>query len=111
MPFKVNLYGTSTYVRDRNHTHRQLYTPISINVKKVFYVFIIFIKNAFFIFWNVFLFSNGEIFSPTKPAKILLNLLNSCRKRLLSERFNMAPIRNSLMKNRYHETLSWLLRQ
>jgi len=36
-----------------------------------------------------FLFSSGEIFHPTEPAKILLNLINSRIKRLLSDGFNM----------------------
>src|SRR6218665_3902249 len=46
-----------------------------------------------------FIFS-GDISYPTKPAKILLNLQNSCIKRLLSDGFNMAAIKNSLMKSR-----------
>jgi len=46
-----------------------------------------------------FLFSSGEIFYPTKPAKIRLNLLNSCIKRLLSDEFNMAGTKNFLMKS------------
>ena len=53
-------------------------------------------KNAFFkffLFLERFLFSSGEIFYPTKPAKILLNLLNSSIKRLLSDGFNMAAIK------------------
>jgi len=40
-----------------------------------------------------FLFSSGEIFYPTEPDKILLNLLNSCIKRLISDEFNMAAIK------------------
>ena len=58
--------------------------------------FIIFIKNAFFndfYFLERFLFSSGEILYPSKPAKILLNLLNSCIKRLLSDGFNMEAIK------------------
>jgi len=39
-----------------------------------------------------FLFPSGEIFYPTKPAKILLNPLNFFIKRLLSDGFNMAAI-------------------
>ena len=70
----------------------------SIDVKKRFLrFFIIFIKNAFFYifyFWNVFLYSSGEIFYPTKLTKILLNLLNSCIKRLLIDGFNMAAIKD-----------------
>ena len=69
----------------------------SIGVKHVFYVFfIICIKNAFFnvfLFLERFLFSSGEMFYPTKPAKILLNLLNFSIKRLSSDRFNMAVIK------------------
>ena len=41
----------------------------SIEVKKSFTFFIIFIKYAIL---NVSLFSNGKIFYPTKPAKILI---------------------------------------
>ena len=51
------------------------------------------IQGPVFYFWNVFLFSSGEIFYPTKPAKILLNLLNFSIKRLLSDGFNMAVIK------------------
>jgi len=58
-----------------------------------------------------FLFSSGEIFYPTKPAKTLLNLLNSCIKRLLSEEFKMAAIKHSLKKSRSLQTLSCILRQ
>src|SRR6218665_150362 len=68
----------------------------TIDVKKVFYDFIIFIKNAFFkvfLFLERFLFSSGEIFYPTKPAKILLNLLKFSIKRLLSDGFNMAVLK------------------
>ena len=36
-----------------------------------------------------FLFSIGEFFYTTKPAKIPLNLLSCCIKRLLSDGFNM----------------------
>ena len=64
-------------------------------LKKVFYVFIIFIKNAFFnvfLFLGTFLFSSGEICYPTKPAKILLNLQNSWIKRRLNDGFNMAAV-------------------
>ena len=58
--------------------------------------FNIFIKNAFltvFYFLERFLFSSGEILYPTKPAKILLHLPNSCIKQLLSDEFNMAAIK------------------
>ena len=65
---------------------------------------IIFIKkrvfNVFFYFFKCFLFSSGNFFYPTKLAKILINLQNSCIKRLLSYGFNMAAIKNSLMKSR-----------
>jgi len=37
---------------------------------------------------------------PTKPVKIILNLINSCIKRLLSDGFNIAAIQNSLPKSR-----------
>ena len=77
-----------------------------IDVKTCFSLlfFIIFIKRraskVFFIFQNV-LFSSGEFFYPTKSAKILLNLLNSCIKRLLGDGFNMAELyKNSLLKSR-----------
>src|SRR6218665_2170415 len=78
-------------------------------LKTFFTFFIIFIKNAFFnvfYFWERFLFSSGKICYLTKPAKILLNLLNSCIKRLLSDGFNMAAIKHSLMKSRNPQTLS-----
>jgi len=58
-----------------------------------------------------FVFSSGEIFYPLKPAKIILNLLNSCIEQLLSDGFNMAAIQNSLMKSRNPQTLSCILRQ
>ena len=37
---------------------------------------------------------------PTKPTKILPNLLNSFKKRLLRDKFNMAAVKNSLLKCR-----------
>ena len=81
--------------------------------KKRFLLF--FIKNAFFnafYFLERFLFSSGEMFYPTKPAQILLNLLNSCiLKRLLNDGFNMAAIKNTLMKSHNPQTLSCILRQ
>jgi len=67
--------------------------------KRFFTLFYYFYKNAFF---NVFLFfgsfSSGEICYPTifyitKLAKILLNLLHSCIKLLLSDGFNMAAVK------------------
>ena len=70
----------------------------SIDVKNVFYIF--FIKNAFsnvFNFLNVFYFLVAKFF-------ILLNLLNSEIKRLLSDGFNTAAIGNSLTKS--HKVLS-----
>ena len=70
--------------------------------KNVFYVFYYFYKNALFndfflnlTFWRIFY-----------PAEILLNLLNSCIKRLSSDGFNMTSIKNSLMKSRKLQTLS-----
>src|SRR6218665_1276948 len=60
-----------------------------IDVKNVFLRFLLFfIKNAFFnvfYFWERFLFSRGDIFHPTKAAKILLNLPDFCIKRLFSD--------------------------
>ena len=55
-------------------------TDITIDVKKVFFRFFIiifFIKTRFkvFIFWNVFYSLLANFFYPTKPDKILLNLL------------------------------------
>ena len=46
----------------------------------------------FFYFWNVFYFLVENLFYPTKPAKILLNLLIFSLKRLLSDEFNMVVI-------------------
>jgi len=86
------------------------YAVSVIDVENVFYYFY---KNAFFniiIFLNVFLFSSGEFFYRTKPAKFLLNLLNSCIKWLLSDRFNIAAIKNTLMKSCSPQTLSCILR-
>ena len=45
-------------------------------IKRFFIIFIKKTRFKVFSFRNVFLFSNGEILYPTKPAKILLNLLN-----------------------------------
>src|SRR6218665_3464068 len=75
-----------------------------------FYVFYYFYKKRVFkvfYFLEGFLFSSGEIFYPTKFAKILLNLLNFCIKRLLSDGINIAAIQNSLMKSRSPQTLSY----
>ena len=76
------------------HSYIVLYT---IDVKNVFYGFYYFYKKrvfkVFFLFFERYLFSSGEIFYPTKPAKILLNLLNFSIKRLLSDGFNMAVIK------------------
>src|SRR6218665_3650555 len=89
-----------------NSAHSWL-TNSTIDVKKVFYVFfIIFIKNTFFnvfYFWNVFHFLVGNFL-------ILLNLLNSYIKRLLSDGINMPAIWNSLMKKSHSsQTLSCTL--
>src|SRR6218665_802327 len=76
---------------DKNHRCKKTFLR--------FYYFLI--KNAFFndfYFLERFLFSIGKICYPTKPAKILLNLLNFCIKRLLSDGFNVAVIGNSLPK-------------
>ena len=61
-----------------------------IDVKNVFYVFYYFYKKTYFSVFYLFehfLFSNDEMFYPTNPAKILLNLRNSCIKWLLSDGF------------------------
>ena len=83
--------------------------------KTVFYVCYYFYKIAFFngflFFGTFFLFSSGDIFYPAKPAKILLNLLNSCIKRLFSDGFNMAAGNISLMKSHSFQTLSYILIQ
>jgi len=49
----------------------------TIDLKTVFHYF--YKKRVFYVFYFVerFLFSSGKFFYPTKPAKILLNLLNS----------------------------------
>jgi len=59
-----------------------------------------------FLFFGTFLFSSGKFFYPSKPAKILQNLLNSCIKQLLSDGLNMTTINNYLMKSRSPQTLS-----
>jgi len=74
-----------------------------IDVKKVFYYF--FIKSrfwTFFIFWTFFYFLESKMF-------ILLDLLNSYIKRLLSDGFNRAAIGNSLMKSHSSQMLSCTL--
>ena len=59
------------------------------------------------LFLEPFLFSSGtKFFYPTKPAKILLNLLISCIKQLLCDGCNIATIKNSLMKSCSPQTLS-----
>src|SRR6218665_2148101 len=66
----------------------------TIDVKNVLLrILLFFYKKAFFnvfYFLDRFLFSIGKYFYPTKHAKILLNLLNFCIKKLLSDGFNMA---------------------
>src|SRR6218665_2962779 len=77
---------------------------VGIGVKKRF--FIILLKNGFFnvfLFWNIFYFLVAKFIS--------LNLLNSCIKRLLSDGFNMAAIKNSHMKSHSLQMLSCILRQ
>ena len=64
-----------------------------LDVKTFFTFFIIFIKKHVFYFLERLLFSSGKTFYPTKPAKILLNLLNFSIKRLLSDGFDMAVIK------------------
>ena len=87
----------------------------TIDIKKRFLRFLLFfIKNTFFnvfYYWKCFLFSSGEILYRAKHAKILLNLPNSCIKRLLSDGFNMAAIKHSLMKSRSPQMLSCILRR
>src|SRR6218665_2331974 len=73
--------------------------------KNVFYYFYYFYKNdallSFFLFSRTFYFLVVNFSYPTKSAKILLNLLNSCIKRLLGDGFNMAELyKNSLLKSR-----------
>src|SRR6218665_211775 len=84
--------------------HLRVTSQIYIDVKKTFLRFLLFfIKDAFFnglIFLQHFLFSSGTFLSPTKPAKILLNLLNSCTKRLLNDGFKITAILNSLTNSR-----------
>src|SRR6218665_2658779 len=46
------------------------------------------VLKGFFYVLERFLFSSGYTFHPTKPAKIILNLLNSCIQRLLSRDVN-----------------------
>ena len=82
----------------KNHSKRVVKI---IDVKNVFLSVLLFKKRVFnvFNFLEGFLFSSAEYFHPTKPAKILLNRLNSCIKRLLSDGFNTVTIKNSLMKS------------
>src|SRR6218665_3033790 len=72
---------------------RSMFMLQTIDIKNVFLRFLLFfIKNTFFnvfYYWKCFLFSSGEILYRAKHAKILLNLPNSCIKRLLSDGFNM----------------------
>jgi len=59
---------------------------LSIDVKTFFTFFNYFYKKCVFsrfYFLERFLFSSGDFFYPTKPAKILRNVLNSGIKRLL----------------------------
>src|SRR6218665_2085692 len=60
-----------------------------------------------FYYLERFYFLVREFCYPTKFAKMLLNLLNFCIKRLLSDGFNMAAIATSLMKSRSPQTLSY----
>src|SRR6218665_150705 len=71
-----------------------------IDVKTCF-TFLLFKKTRFnvFLFSRTFYFLVVNFFYPTKSDKILLNLLNSCIKRLLCDEFNMAELyKNSLLK-------------
>ena len=91
--------------------HKAILDAHIIDVKKRFLRFYYLKKRVFnvFIFWNVFYFLVANFFYPTKPAKIVLNLLDSCIKRLFSGGFNMEAIQNSLMKSRSPQTLSCIL--
>src|SRR6218665_749036 len=88
--------------------HKFLLTTFlyNIDVRNVFYVFFIIFVNKHdfkvFLFLERFLLLSYEIFYPTKPAKILLNLLSSCIKRLLSDELNMTFVsyENSIMKSK-----------
>ena len=92
-------YGCTSFligITLRTRIERELKLDPKHRCKKLFYVFYYFYKKRVFhvfYFCERFLFFSGEIFYPTKPAKILLNLLNSCIKRLLSDGFNMAAIK------------------
>src|SRR6218665_4067542 len=86
----------------------------TIDVTNVFYIFYYFCKKRVFyvfIFRNVFYFLVATLIYPIKPAKILLNLLNSRTKRLSSDGSTMAAMKKSLMKSRSYQTLSCILRQ
>src|SRR6218665_1179445 len=100
-----------THAQACSHSH--LHTTI--DVKKRFLRFLLFfIKNAFltfFIFGNVFYFLVANFFIVLNLLKILLNLPNSCIKRLLSDGFNTTAIKHSLMKSRSPQKLSCVLRR
>src|SRR6218665_313565 len=70
---------------------------------KTCFTFLLFKKTRFnvLLFSRTFYFLVVNFFYPTKSDKILLNLLNSCIKRLLCDEFNMAELyKNSLLKSR-----------
>ena len=86
-------------------------------LKKRFLGFLLFKKTrflTFFYFWKVFYFLVDKFVYPTKPAKILLNLLNFFIKRLLSDGFYMAGIKiiswRAVALKRYHAFFSFSLR-
>src|SRR6218665_41304 len=112
---RERLSGTIVEGRKIEVRRKTCSNPVGlIDVKNVFYVFYYFYKNAFFnvfYFLERFLFFSGEILYSTEPAKILLNLLNSCIKRPLSDEFKMAAIKHSLMKSHSPQTLPRILRQ
>ena len=70
-------------------------------------VFIIFTKYAFLMFFILWM----SCYFLAAKLLILLNLLNSYIKRLLSDGFNMADIGNSLMKSHSSQTLDYTLHQ
>ena len=78
----------------------------AIDVKKRFLRFLL-IFLTFLFFGTFFIFNWWFFLNLTKPAKILLNLLNSCIKPLLSD----GSYENSFMNSRSPQTLSCILRQ
>ena len=76
----------------RRHNFRVVLAYVFHRCRKRFLCFYYFYKNeflTFFYFWKAFYTLVTNFFYPTKPSKILLNLLNSCIKRLVSDGFNI----------------------